>query len=77
MSQSTPMEDDLRGNERRTGFTVLGLSAVTGVVGVSLFVLQRMGYVQSDPFIGAIGMILFSAINAMAGATMVRNPSQH
>jgi hypothetical protein len=68
-------EQDLNGNARRTGLTVLGLSAVTGCVGITLFILQRAGYVQSDPFIGAIGMIVFSAINAVAGLSMLKPSS--
>jgi hypothetical protein len=63
---------DAIGNARRTGLAVLGLSAVTAVVGFGLLALQRGGYVQADPFIGSAGMIVFSVINAACGVSMLR-----
>jgi hypothetical protein len=65
-------DDD--GNARRTGLTVLALSAVTGLVGMAVLVLQRNGYIHADPFIGSSGMIVFSLINAACGCLMLKPP---
>jgi hypothetical protein len=36
-----------------------------------LLILQKLGRVETDPFIGAVGMLVISAFNAAAGTWML------